>query len=182
MVYCRQSAGYIIGNRQLIRQGNKLKPFPEVSCAYPLVQILCHYKQRNSLSESSTVLILPVRVFLLRSLSGHDRSLPCASSPSGNYSPPMLAIPVFPVASSCSLWSWVSSTVSRYSFCSDGEAAHPISALLSSCSLSRSSMISCLHCKMGGLYLVSCILYLLPPFSLSAQNSRLPWQPGIVFF
>ena len=83
--------------------------------------------------------IPPVRVFLLRSLSGHDRSLPCASSPSGNYSPPMLAIPVFPVASSCSLWSWGSSTVSRYSFCSDGEATHPISALLSSCSLSRSS-------------------------------------------
>ena len=116
--------------------------------------------------------ILPVRVFLLRSLSGHDRSLPCASSPSGNYSPPMLAIPVFPVASSCSLWSWVSSTVSRYSFCSDGEAAHPISALLSSCSLSRSSMISCLHCKMGGLYLVSCILYLVsssPFFPLCAK-------------
>ena len=60
MVYCRQSAGYIIGNRQLIRQGNKLKPFPEVSCAYPLVQILCHYKQRNSLSESSTVLTATV--------------------------------------------------------------------------------------------------------------------------
>ena len=126
--------------------------------------------------------ILPVRVFLLRSLSGHDRSLPCASSPSGNCSPPMPAIPVFPISLGFRLSSWVSSIVSRYSFCSDGEATHPISALLSSCSLSRSSMISCLHCKMGGLYLVSCILYLLPPFSLSAQNSRLPWQPGIVFF
>ena len=52
---CRHTAGYIIGDRQLIRQGNKLKPFLLITCTSPLVQIMYHYKQGNSLSESSTV-------------------------------------------------------------------------------------------------------------------------------
>ena len=83
--------------------------------------------------------IPPVRVFPLRLPFGHDRSLPCASRLSGNYSPTRPAIPVSPASSGSAPSFWVSSIVSRYSTCSGGEATHPIFASLSSCLLSRSS-------------------------------------------
>ena len=83
--------------------------------------------------------ILPVRVFLLRLLAGHDRSLPCASRLFDNCSPPKPAIPVFPVASDFLPSFWVSSTVSRCSICIGGVTIRPILALLSSCLLFRSS-------------------------------------------
>ena len=83
--------------------------------------------------------IPPVRVFLLRLPSGHDRSSPCANKLSDNCSPPMPAIPVFPVASGFLPSFWVSSIVSRYSTYNGGEATRPISASLSSYSRSQSS-------------------------------------------
>ena len=86
--------------------------------------------------------ILPVRVFLLRLLSGHDRSSPCASRLFGNYLPPMPAIPVFPIALGFLPSFWVSSIVSRYSIGIGDVANRPILASLSSCSLSRSSPAS----------------------------------------
>ena len=44
-LHYRQSAGYRIGNRQLIRQGNKLKPFPKCAVTLDPSQELIRYKQ-----------------------------------------------------------------------------------------------------------------------------------------
>ena len=44
-LHYRQSAGYRIGNRQLIRQSNKLKPFPKCAVTLDPSQELIRYKQ-----------------------------------------------------------------------------------------------------------------------------------------
>ena len=81
----------------------------------------------------------PQRAFPLRLLFGHDHSLPCASKPFGNYLPPMPATLESPIESGSLPSFSASSTVSKCNIGIDGAAIHPIPALLSLCSLSRSN-------------------------------------------
>ena len=79
------------------------------------------------------------RVFLLRDLLVQSALQHIASMPF-EFSP--LSMPVLsalPASSNSLLWFWASSIVSKYTSGTGGEATHPNLALLSSCSLSRSS-------------------------------------------
>ena len=79
------------------------------------------------------------RVFLLRALPVQSALPHIASTPCEFLPPSMPVLSARPALLDSLFWFWVSSIASRCTCVSGGEATYPTPALLSSCSLSRSS-------------------------------------------